>query len=73
MKSSHYTVREVEVLLSVSYSKACKVVAGLNRELKEKGFYIIQGRVSRIYFDERLLGTKKAPATTDAKEKITSK
>lgn len=58
MSPSHYTVKEVEILLSVSYSKACKVVAELNRELKEHGFYVVRGRVSKIYFEEKFFSKK---------------
>ena len=70
------TVEDVEKIMKVEYSTAAEIVRNLNIELKRKGFYVVRGRVSRVYLEEKhgLLGTKKAPVpTTDAKEKITTK
>ena len=46
-------VDECMELLGVSQSKAYKVMAELNKELKSKGKIVISGRVSRKYFMER--------------------
>ena len=46
-------VDEVAEILGVSKSYAYKIVRTLNKELKEKGFITVSGRVSRSYFMER--------------------
>lgn len=40
----------------VSESKAYRIVRKLNEELKQKGYMVIPGRVSRHYFIERFYG-----------------
>lgn len=50
--------KEVAETLGVSESKAYSVIRGLNKELKEKGFITVQGRVSRVFFQERCYGIK---------------
>ncbi|KGL37760.1 LysR family transcriptional regulator [Listeria sp. SHR_NRA_18] len=47
---------EVAKELGVSYSFACKLIRKLNKELTEKGFITIAGRVSRKYYEEKLYG-----------------
>lgn len=53
------TVSEIKKVLDVSESKAYRIAHTLNRELEEKGFMIIPGRVSRQYFNERFYGIPK--------------
>ena len=53
------TVSEIKKVLEVSESKAYRIAHTLNRELEEKGFMIIPGRVSRQYFNERFYGIPK--------------
>ena len=50
------TVPEIKEVLSVSESKAYRIVRKLNEELKQKGYMVIPGRVSRHYFIERFYG-----------------
>ena len=50
--------KEVADILGVSESKAYSVIRGLNKELKEKGYITVQGRVSRVFFQERCYGIK---------------
>ena len=38
---------------------AYKLIKQLNKELEEKGFITIRGRVSRQYFEERIYGVRK--------------
>lgn len=45
--------KEITELLSVSDAKAYRIIRDLNKELTEKGFMVISGRVSRRYFEER--------------------
>lgn len=49
---------EVAAALGVSKAYAYKVVRDLNKELKEKGFITIAGKVNRIYFEERIYGLR---------------
>lgn len=49
-------VKDVAAVLEVSESKAYGVIRQLNSELAEKGFIVIQGKVSRAYFEEKLYG-----------------
>lgn len=50
--------KEVAEILGVSESKGYSVIRELNKELKERGFITIQGRVSRVFFQERCYGVK---------------
>ena len=45
-------------MLCVSESKAYSIVRDLNKELEDKGYLIIPGRVSRKYFEERFYGVE---------------
>ncbi|HEX2938944.1 MAG TPA: LysR family transcriptional regulator [Ruminiclostridium sp.] len=48
---------EVAEELGVSKPYAYKLVKRLNEELREKGFLVISGRVSRQYFMEKVYGS----------------
>ena len=52
-EQSFMRVDEVAKELGVSKSYAYKIVQMLNRELKEKGYLTISGRVNRKYFQEK--------------------
>ena len=52
------SVREIKEMLCVSESKAFSIVRDLNKELEDKGYLIIPGRVSRKYFEERFYGVE---------------
>lgn len=52
-KDLFYRVEDVMQLLGYSRSKSYKVIAQLNRELKEKGYCTCDGRVNRRYFERR--------------------
>ena len=52
------SVKEISQLLCVSESKAYSITRALNKELEEKGYLIIPGRVSRKYFEERFYGVE---------------
>lgn len=52
------TPTEVASELGVSKSHAYKLVRELNGELKDKGFLIVAGKVSRTFFEERFYGLK---------------
>ena len=58
------TAKDVVEELGVSISYAYKLIRKLNAEREAYGFVTIKGRVSRMYFDERIYGT------TDKKEVV---
>ncbi len=54
------SVKEISDVLRVSQSKSYNIVRTLNKELEEKGYMVISGRVSRKYFEERFYGVESA-------------
>ncbi|NBK94373.1 DNA-binding protein [bacterium 1XD21-13] len=48
--------QDVASILEVSSSKAYSIIRQLNGELKERGFLTVPGKVSRVYFEEKLYG-----------------
>ncbi len=48
------TVNEVVDVLGVCQSKAYRIIQNLNKELEEKGYITVRGKVSRRYFEERV-------------------
>ena len=50
--------KEVAEILGVSESKSYGIIRELNKELKESGFITVQGKVSRVFFQERVYGIK---------------
>ena len=59
-KKIFYNVDEVAQLLSVSRSQGYKIIREMNRELQEKGYRTITGKVSCQYFDEKFYGLQSA-------------
>lgn len=51
--ASFYKVNDIQKILGVSSSKAYKIIQQLNKELKEKGYITIAGRVPIKYFKEK--------------------
>lgn len=54
------SVKEICKTLSVSELKAYSIVRDLNKELSDKGYMILPGRVSRRYFEECFYGVNQA-------------
>ena len=50
------TAKEIMTVLDVSQTKAYSIARKLNKELSDKGYMVIPGRVSRKYFEERFYG-----------------
>ncbi|MCR5546085.1 MAG: DNA-binding protein [Lachnospiraceae bacterium] len=50
------SVKEIGEMLGVSKTKSYDIVRDLNKELAERGYMVIPGRVSRKYFEERFYG-----------------
>ena len=59
-KQSFMRADEVAQELGISKSHAYKVIHGLNKELQEKGYLTISGRVNREFFREKYYYTKTA-------------
>lgn len=53
-ESLMYTAKDVAVMLSVSVSKAYKLIQHLNAELERQGKITIRGKISRRYFDKKM-------------------
>lgn len=54
MKSMYVKAAEVAEITGVSKSKAYKIIAQLNDELKAKNYMVISGRVPRKYLMEKI-------------------
>ena len=50
------TAKDVMAALQVSESKAYGIIKQLNKELAEKGYITIPGKVPTAYFEEKLYG-----------------
>ncbi len=48
------TATDVANFMEVSVPMAYKIIKRLNDELKSKGFITISGKISRIYFEEKI-------------------
>lgn len=60
MKSDqiYMRVQEVAQELGVSTAHAYKVIRRLNCELEQQGYIVLQGRVDRRYFHEKMYATR---------------
>ena len=54
MSNAFMRVGDVAQKLGVSESYAYKVIQKLNKELKDKGYITVAGRVSKQYFLEKI-------------------
>ncbi len=52
----YYTAHDIQELLGVSRAKAYRIVKELNAELSEKGYIVIQGKISKKFFSEKYYG-----------------
>lgn len=59
MGKNYYNSNDVINLLGVSQSKAYEIIRNLNSELKNQGFLILRGKVSKAFFDEKWYGGTK--------------
>lgn len=53
MKKIFYSVTDVCEMLEVSTTKGYQIIRQLNRELQDKGYITIAGKVNKKYFDEK--------------------
>jgi hypothetical protein len=52
-EKKYFRCKDVMQLLEVSEGKAYAIMRALNKELNQKGFLTVSGRVPRKYFEER--------------------
>ena len=60
MNEKFLKVDDVMQILGISKSAAYNIMRQLNNELKEKGYVVIRGKISRKYFEERFYGMTEA-------------
>lgn len=59
MEKMFLKVADVMKVLDVSESYAYKLIRKLNKELENKGCFVIAGRIDRKFFYEHFYGTQK--------------
>ncbi|MCI9355375.1 MAG: DNA-binding protein [Firmicutes bacterium] len=59
MEKMFLKVSDVMKVLDVSESYAYKLIRKLNKELENKGCFVIAGRIDRKFFYEHFYGTQK--------------
>lgn len=55
-KSLFVKAEELQDMLGISRSESYRIIKKLNDQLKEKGFIVLSGRVSRKYLEEMIYG-----------------
>lgn len=56
MSRQTYNAKELGEALGVSESKAYQFIRQMNKELTQKGFLTVRGKISKAYADERFFG-----------------
>lgn len=56
MEKLYYTAAEVSEMTGVGRTLGYNIVKAMNKELKEKGFITVDGKISKDYFDEKYFG-----------------
>lgn len=51
---------DVSEYMNISMSKAYKIIKSLNDELSARGFIVVHGKVSRVFFEEKVYGSQPA-------------
>lgn len=55
----YYNAEDVSKMLGVSMGKSYKILRGMNKELADKGFLTIAGKIPVEYFKEKWYGAAK--------------
>ena len=66
VKDIFYFVEDVMIITGLSRSKSYKIIADLNRELSDRGYCVIPGRIAKSYFHERYCYTQEVAAKAAA-------
>lgn len=56
MQKQYLTAKEVAEAMGVSLGKAYAIIRELNSELQAKGYITVAGKVSRVFFQEKVYG-----------------
>lgn len=52
----YYNANDIVEMLDVSKATAYSIIRKLNEELDSKGYLTLQGKVAKVYFDEKWYG-----------------
>lgn len=52
----YYSAMEIANMLGISKAKAYGIIRDLNAQLESDGFIVIQGKVSKTFFEEKWYG-----------------
>ncbi|MCY8486382.1 ICEBs1 excisionase [Bacillus atrophaeus] len=52
MPSEFLTARDIQKILGVKQAKSYEIIRTLNAQMKQEGYMVIQGKVSRAKFEE---------------------
>lgn len=52
------TARDVADYLGISESMAYRIIQKLNAELKARGYITISGRISRVFFEQKVYASE---------------
>lgn len=55
-KKIYYTAEDVSAMLGISIGTSYRIIRGLNKELKDRGFIVIAGKLPIKYFEEKYYG-----------------
>ena len=56
MSKIYYDANQIAEMLDVSKASAYNIIKKLNTELEERGFIVISGKISKVYFNEKWYG-----------------
>lgn len=56
LSTIYYSANDIAQMLGISKSGAYSIIRKLNSELESRGFIVIQGKVSKAYFEEKWYG-----------------
>lgn len=54
----YYSVEDVSEMLGISVGHSYRIIRSLNKELKEKGFIVVAGKLPTKYFEEKYYGLR---------------
>ena len=55
IKKSYYDVNDVMEILGCKENKAYEVIRKLNKELEQKGYIYISGKINKKYFNQKYM------------------
>jgi len=58
MNKIYYTAEEVSMMLGISMGTSYRLIRNLNKELRDKGFIVIAGKLPIKYFEEKYYGLR---------------